>query len=75
MKAYAIELNAEETIIKVKELQQLIESTKAVGVHPAYPFAYVMFRTHEAQINGYKEFKKVFDHCKAVKNVAEIPDC
>lgn len=74
MIAYAIRLNSEETIEKIKELQRLIEETGAVGIHPDHPYAYVMFRTPEDQINGFKVFSRVFIRCKLVANVAEIPD-
>lgn len=74
MIAYAIRLNAEETIEKIKELQYLIEVTGAVGVHPDHPYAYVMFRTPDDQVNGFKLFSQTFRRCHLVANVAEIPD-
>lgn len=75
MKVFAIELKAFESIAKIKALQKLMDSTNAVGIHPDHPFAYVLFRTHDDLINGFKEYSKVFEYCKIVKNVAEIPDC
>ena len=74
MIAHAIRLNAAEMIEKIKELQRLIEETGAVGVHPDHPYAYVMFRTPEEQINGFKLFSLAFRRCHLVANVAEIPE-
>jgi hypothetical protein len=74
MRTYAIRLNVAETIDKIKELQHLIEETGAVGIHPDHPYAYVMFRTPDDQVNGFKLFSQTFRRCHLVANVAEIPD-
>ena len=73
IKAYAIQLQAMETVDKVKEFGSLVEKTGSLGVNPDYPFAYVLYKTHEERMKAFKEFDKVFDYCKVVKNVAYIP--
>ena len=74
IKAYAIQLKAEETITKTQEFKEIGDRTGYIGVHPDFPFAYVLYRTPEEQIKAFEEFNKVFDYCKVVKNVAYIPD-
>ena len=74
IKAYAIQLHAMETVSKTKEFVELTGKTGSLGVHPDYPFAYVLYRTHEERMKAFEEFGKVFDFCKVVENVAYIPD-
>ena len=74
MKAYAVQLlAAETTTLKVVDLKKVMEETGAVGINPDYPFAYVLWRTSEQAVEGFKRLEKVFSHCKLVRNVAEIP--
>ena len=74
MKAYAVQLLAVETTTdKIENLKKVMDETGAVGINPAYPFAYVLWLTPEKAVEGFKRLEKVFDHCKLVKNVAEIP--
>lgn len=74
IKAYAIQLKASETVDKTQKFKELGESTGYIGVHPDFPFAYVLYRTHEERMKAYEEFSKVFDYCKVVENVAYIPE-
>ena len=74
MKAFAVQLMAVDTVLKTKEMKQVMDQTNAVGIHPDYPFAYIMWRTHKERMAGFKMLEKIFDHCKVVSNIAEIPD-
>ena len=74
IKAYAIQLQAMETVAKTEEFKELMDKTGSLGVKPDYPFAYVLYRTHEERMKAFKEFGKVFDYCKVVRNEAYIPD-
>ena len=74
IKAYAIQLRAVETMVKTKLFKEITEKTGYIGIHPDFPFAYVVYRTREEQIKAFKEFNKVFAYCKIVENVCYIPD-
>ena len=74
IKAYAIQLRAAETVDKAKQFKKIAGKTGYLGVHPDYPFAYVLYRTHEDRMKAFEKFKKVFDYCKVVENVAYIPE-
>lgn len=56
IKAYAIELKADEAMDKTGELKELMDKTGSLGVHPMYPFAYALYRTRNKKrknrING-----------------------
>lgn len=71
-KAYAIKLVAMDTIYKLDELSKLMDETGSLGVHPNFPFAYVLYKTHKERMKGFKAFRKVFRYCKVVKTVAYI---
>ena len=72
MKVYAVQLLAAETISKVERMKQIMETTSAIGVNPDYPFAYVLWRTQEQMLLGFRLFERDFTHAKIVDNVAEI---
>lgn len=72
IKAYAVQLNAMETVNKIEEFKALTEGS--LGVNPDFPFAYVLYRTHEERMKAFEELSKVFDYCKVVENVAYIPE-
>ena len=74
IKAYAIQLQAMETVAKTEEFKELMDKTGSLGVNPDYPFAYVLYRTHEERMKAFEKLSKVFDYCKVVENVAYIPD-
>ena len=74
IKAYAIQLRAAETVSNIKQFKELVDKTGSLGVHPAFPFAYVMYRSKNEQGKAYEEFGKVYDYCKVVENACYIPD-
>ena len=66
IKAYAIQLDFDEIGDKTKEFVDITTKTKCLGVHPDFPFAYVLYKSRRKQKKAFNELSKVFDHCKLV---------
>lgn len=73
IQAYAIQLDSNETFIKTKEFVDIYSKTGCIGVHPDYPHTYALYATKNKQLKAFKQFSKVFKHCKIVANIAYIP--
>jgi endonuclease IV len=71
--AYAIQFDSNETVIKTKEFVDLFQKTGCIGVHPDFPHTYALYLTKNKQLKAFKEYSKVFEHCKIVANIAYIP--
>ena len=73
IKAYAIQLKADELTEKIEEFKEIVDDIGYLGVNPNVPFAYVLFKTNEDRLRAFKELNVVFNHCKVVRNEVFIP--
>ena len=72
IKIYAIQLDFDEMLDKIKQFTNIFMRTKCLGVHPDFPVAYALYKSRRKQKKAFDVLSEAFHHCKLVYEAGYI---